>query len=438
MRARISDPQGPKAWRVAPYALPALLLLLAVYGPIHGTAATLTALSAIAIVNVLGLVSHRQRVPRTAELVCGPGYVDITKAGSRNQRIRAADITGATTARRSSGICLTLQHRKREQPITLELASEAEVEKVRHALGIGHGGFGVVAWQMQIDGTQRTGIAGRIVALVWLLLTIAATVAGSSGTGALVGVLFGIFGVVGAILGLAALLSPVGQPTVVMGADGLRLKTAQGWFALPYDAVGHIDDGNVLSIAVPAPYNGVAVERSSPLAGGPSDEDRRILVAQIKAAAQRARGMGPQKQDVTGRVDVLRRHGESPRDWLVRLDMAGQMLSAGAGYRGNTLDAQDLWAILEDPEAEPELRAAAARVLRHSPAPDARVRIDAAVAAVRDDATNRRLRIAVSDDLDGASQELAYLEATEAARSSARMAIHPQGHAVHGRPVHGR
>ena len=84
-----------------------------------------------------------------------------------------------------------------------------------------------------------------------------------------------------------------------------------------------------------------------------------------------------------------------------------------AGQRGNTLDAEDLWAILEDPEAEPELRAAAARVLRHSTHADARVRIENAVAAVRDDATNKRLRIAVRDDLDGASQELAFLDANE-------------------------
>src|SRR5262249_54758348 len=110
-------------------------------------------------------------------------------------------------------------------------------------------------------------------------------------------------------------------------------------------------------------------------------------------------------------VDVLRRKGETAREWLVRLDMAGQMLASGTGYRGNTLDTEDLWAILEDPEAEAELRAAAARVLRH--APDTRVRIDAAVAAVREESTNRRLRIAIRDDLEAASQELAYLDATE-------------------------
>jgi hypothetical protein len=87
--------------------------------------------------------------------------------------------------------------------------------------------------------------------------------------------------------------------------------------------------------------------------------------------------------------------------------------TSSAGYRGHTLDTEDLWAILEDPEAEADLRAAAARVLRHSQKPETRQRIDAAVAAVRDDVTNRRLRIAIRDDVDNASQELAMLDAQE-------------------------
>ena len=183
---------------MATYVLPVLALLFAIYGPIRGVPATMTGLSAVALFNILGLVSWRQRRPRTAELVCGPGYIDITKAGSRNQRIGAGDITGGTTARTSEGIVLTLQHRRREQPITLELESEAEVEKVRHALGIGHGGFGVVAWQTQVDGTQRAAVVGRVLAALWTGLTVIATLTGSSNAGLAVGMLLAIFGVVGA------------------------------------------------------------------------------------------------------------------------------------------------------------------------------------------------------------------------------------------------
>jgi hypothetical protein len=220
---------------------------------------------------------------------------------------------------------------------------------------------------------------------------------------------------VGAVLGFAELMERGRQPTIVMASEGLRLKTRLGWFALPYDGVQNVDDeprGFVFN--VPPPYHTVAVEQLSAMMGGLGQSDRGTVVAQIMAAALRARGLGPHKQDVSGRVEVLRRHGESPRDWLVRLDMAGQMLAAGSGYRGNTLDAEDLWSVLEDPEAEADLRAAAARILRH--APNTKVRIDAAVAAVRDEATSKRLRVAIADDLDAASQELAFLDATDPKR----------------------
>ena len=422
MRVGFSDPRGPKVWGLVPYVFPVAALLFAVFGPISGLAATMIGLSAFGLFHVVGLFDYRQRAPRIAELTLGAGYVDVEKAGARNQRIHAKDIVGATTARTSSGLLLTLMHKKREHPITLEVPDEASAEKVRHALGIGHGGFGVVAWRTLSEGSRRSAFVGRILAALASFITVAATLAISPSVGVGIGAIVGMFGFVGAILGLAGLLASPAEPSVVMTAEGLRLRTPRGWFALPYDAVQRVDEHPAgLAFTVPEPYRSVLVERAGFLFGGPSADDQRVIVAQIRAAALRARGMGPMKNDVTGRVDVLRRNGEPPRDWLVRLDMAGQMLAAGSGYRGNTLDVEDLWSILEDPEADAELRAAAARVLRHSPKPETRVRIAAAVAAVRDESTHQRLRIAVRDDLDAAGQELAYLDANERTAQSMRM-----------------
>src|SRR5690349_4012625 len=107
MVAAFTDPQGPRAWRVAPYVTPLLLFFFAVFGPLPGAPAALTGVSAGVLFNLLGLVALRQRRPRQVEVVCGPGYVDIKKAGSRNQRIHARSITGATTARTKSGVLLT-------------------------------------------------------------------------------------------------------------------------------------------------------------------------------------------------------------------------------------------------------------------------------------------------------------------------------------------
>lgn len=415
MQVGFSDPHGPKRWRLLPY-----LSALAIFGagaflPLPGSFNAGFVLLSFALFNALGLFQPRQKTPRNAELVLGAGYVEIKGAGTRNQKIRAKDITGGTSARTRNGFVFTMQLKNRDQPVTLELKTEDELTRVRQALGVGHGGFGTVAWTSQVDSNARTAATGRIMGGIGFGL-MAAMMMFMSDKDAAAGlsVFVGMFAGIGMLLGLVGLFSKASDPTVVMAWDGLKLKSVRGWFALPYGMLAQLEDHKRgLIFHLPPPHPPVGVEKSSALIGGLSATDRQTLIAQVTSAAQRARGLGPQKDDVRGRVDQLRRNGESPRDWLTRLDMAGQMLSSGSGYRGNTLDAEDLWAILEDPEAEPELRAAAARVLRHSTHADARVRIENAVAAVRDEATNKRLRIAVRDDLDAASQELAFLDASD-------------------------
>lgn len=429
MRVGFMDPDGPRLWRMAPYALPLLVLLLAIYGPLPGSVRLFAGATAFILFNLLGIFGSRQRSPRPAELVCGPGYVEVKQSGSRNQRIFAKDVTGATTARTSGGIMLTLQHRSRSKPITIELESEADADRVRHTLGIGHGGFGVIAWRTQSASERRAQAARVLAAAALTMVTATVFVAGNVG---FIGLLT-LIAFIASLIGFADLFSSPDWPTVVMTAEGLRLLTPRGWFALPYEGVRHLEPHErAFLFDVPQPYTRLVVANDPAWLGGLSPYERKVLVSQVIAASQRARGLGPEKKDVMGRVDVLRRNGESPRDWLVRLDIAGQLLASGSGYRGHTLDTEDLWTVLEDPEADPEIRAAAARVLRHLPAPETRMRIAAAVAAVRDDETNQRLRIAIRDDLDAASRELAYLDASEHA---ARQLPPMNSASYQGRPI---
>jgi hypothetical protein len=413
MRAMFSDPQGPRPRRIAPYIASAALLAAAIFAPFTSAVCGWLALAGTAGLNVAGLLPWRQRRRRPVELVCGPGYVDVTRAGIRRQRIDARSIVGASTARTATGVVLTLTHARRTHPMTIEVESEADVERIRHALGIGHSGFGTVAWRATASGTTKAALIGRMLAVTLGSIIVAVAAGGDSDATLVTGVFLGQFAFLGMLLGVIGWFAKPPEPTIVMTAEGLRLLTTRGWFTVPYGNVLDIEDhGRALVFRVPPPYNSVSVETHLAWAeGGLSAADRQAVIDQIRTAALRARGFGRHKEDVTGRVDILRRNGESPRDWLVRLDMAGQMLATAPGYRGNTLDTEDLWALLEDPEADAELRAAAARVLRHRNEPETRTRIDAALAAVRDDVTNRRLRIAVRDDLDEASVELAALDA---------------------------
>jgi hypothetical protein len=424
MRVAFSDPQGKRLWRMAPFAGPVAMFLFACFGPLETIDSVLTAVLAVGLFHLAGILPLRQGRVRTAELVTGPGFIEIKNARTRSQRIEARAIVGGTTARTKTGILFTLSHVARDQPLTLEVESDADAERVRHALGIGHGGFGTVAWRTVPSSAAKTGFWGR---LLTFAIGASVTSAGffvSHAAAGIAGMMLGQFAFLSMILGLVGALGRKAPPSVVMAAEGLRLQTKQGWFTVPYDHILDIEPiKGALRFRVPPPYHSVDVETSASLVSmGLGPDDRDALIKQIMSAAARARGLGASKNDVTGRVDTLRRNGESPRDWLARLDMAGRMLeSSSAGYRGHTLDTEDLWAVLEDPEAEAELRAAAARVLRHSHKPETRTRIDAAVAAVRDDVTNRRLRIAIRDDVDDASQELAVLDAQEQLPPLARM-----------------
>jgi hypothetical protein len=416
MRVAFSDPHGVRLWRMVPYAAPLALFLFACFGPLEGVTAVLTAVLAVTLFHAVGIMPLRQGRVRTAELDAGPGFITIRNAGTRSQRIDARAIVGGTTARTGKGILFTLAHAKRDQPITIEVESDADAERIRHALGIGHGGFGSVGWRTLPSSSAKTGFWGRLITFV-----IGATICGlgffvSHEAAGIAGLMLGQFAFLSVILSLVGYFGRSTPPSVVMAAEGLRIQSKQGWFTVPYDHVLDIEPvRGALRFRVPPPYHFVDVETAGTLIGaGLGPDDRDALIKQVMSASARARGLGTSKNDVTGRVDVLRRNGESPRDWLARLDMAGRMLEASAaGYRGHTLDTEDLWAILEDPEAEGDLRAAAARVLRHSQKPETRQRIDAAVAAVRDDTTNQRLRIAIRDDVDAASQELAMLDAQD-------------------------
>jgi hypothetical protein len=416
MRARFSDPQGPWRWRFAPFVPPILMILTGIFGPWSGGTAMLIALGGFLGLNAAGLVPTRQRKPHAVELVCGPGYVDVRGAALRAQRLRAKQITGATTARTHRGVLLTLTHAKRQDPLTLELADEAEVERVRQSLGIGHGGVGTIAWHTRPSATVRQAYIARAMTVAIALLFALSLLAGMKELSILTGVVGGMVGFITSTIGLFGLFARAESPTVVMALEGLRLWTTRGWFTIPYASVLDVrEEPGRLLFVVPPPHGVVVVETAGPWSGqGITVDEAHALAAQIRTAAARARGYGPQKNDVTARVEVLRRGGESPQAWLARLDVAGQMLATGSGYRGNTLDTEDLWTVLEDPEADSELRVAAARVLRHSGQPDARIRIDAAVAAVRDEHAHKKLRIAVEDDLESAGSELAAMEARTA------------------------
>jgi hypothetical protein len=119
---------------------------------------------------------------------------------------------------------------------------------------------------------------------------------------------------------------------------------------------------------------------------------------------------------VGARIADLGKGQERARSWLDRLDATAQMMSQSPGYRGAGFEEADLWATLADHDAPPDVRAAAARVLARVAPAEAEKKIEEVLAAVREEPTRRRIRIAIDADVELASRELEELEAQEAAR----------------------
>lgn len=410
MRARVCAPR-PRTLSRAVAATMFAMLLVAAFAPVGDMVRVVVAAAGM-LAGGIAMTRRQGRAFRAAEVVCRPGEIELRFEGGPPAVVKARSLRGATTARTKKGILLTLATSVgTTPPITLELESEEDVDEVRRALGIGHGGFGTVSWYGKASGNARAGRSGwQILALLGAIGLATAPLASP--------VFFGILAGIG--LPLALLLLVVGaipgaaHPTVVMAPDGLRIRTFGGNLAFfPYAAIrGVTEQAGTLWFAVPPPHGAIGAPATEPIAdGGLSQDERKILIAQVQAASQRALGHGPSKEDIRGRLESLRRRGEPLVAWLSRLDTVGRALASSAGYRGLDVDHEALWSVLEDPEAEVELRVAAARVLRHTGESAISARVEAALAATHGELETRRLRVAIRDDLDSAGEDLALLEA---------------------------
>ncbi len=425
MRARLHDPHGPIALRGYPWYLGAVLaLLVATFGEFAGELRGLLAISGAMLFNLPVLLPRLG--PRNVEVVLGAGYVDVKRAGVRRQRIRARDVTGASTALLGSKIVLSLARKGRKDiPIALELESLDEVKAIRDALGVGHDGFGTVLWPSALRSTEGQdtvfSASAFVLNAVSFALVVGSLFEGDSTTPWLVLTLMGSVGAT--ILALLLRLSSRKEVSsyVAMRADGLHVYHLGRWQVLPYNRIASIDehhDGLMLMLHGNAPYLVHAKARSF-FARGLSKAERQIVIAQVTSAAQRAQGRGTPKPETETRIDVLKRNGETPHAWFSRLDVTAQTMLSG-GYRGGSnLSEQDLWTLVEDHDADLELRTGAARVLVRA-RPENQARVDTLLAAIRDEGDQRRVRVALDPDLDAAGREFEELEQRQMAAQMRR------------------
>src|SRR5262249_44890979 len=130
------------------------------------------------------------------------------------------------------------------------------------------------------------------------------------------------------------------------------------------------------------------------------------VLAQIDAASRRARGEIVPEPGIGAAATLARQPDEPARSWLERVEATARQMSARESYRGAPMSEADLWAALEDHDADPTIRAASARVLARVATEEAIPRIESVFGAVRDTVAEKKMRLAIEPDLEHASFEL--------------------------------
>ena len=306
--------------------------------------------------------------PRNSTLEIGPGIV-------REQR----------PCSHQDGYAMTVQLRRDPAPHTFIVKDEAALLRLRDALGGGHDGGGLIGWPMQRDPRE-----------------VMLTAVGMGASAFCLGFLGAVFAFVFAFT-RAFPQPPQKVESILLTEQGLVWNFG-GARLFPYAMIGRASRIGKLLFLDPSKRTGGGADHVTIPLKSLSDEEIDLLISQLNSAIRRARGERTLRDSALERVQVLKRHdGEPIKEWLVRLSAVAASLR-GNDYRSAPVSAEDLWRIAGDPDETFEDRTAAGRVLLKAQGPEVRVRVEAALASSR--APEERIRIALDDDIDLATNAL--------------------------------
>lgn len=409
MKARLTDVAGPLKRRRVFTVVVGVYILLTLILSAFLTALYLPLLFGALILAFAPLLPRKSE-SRPVDLTVRAGYIDIENAGLLSHRLRATEIAAASTTRTEGGLALALARRTRElePPLILEVKTEREVTAIREALGLGYHGHGGLVWPVSVPPMQ-----GFFSTLRALCLAAFVTLAGHRpGWDVWTGLLYPMV-----ILAILAFVKPGPVPSLWLRQDGVHYFDGKSWRFIAYPALAsaHVGEHQLTVVGTDAQCPRLVVPLRE-WSFGPFGITRLTaehIAAQLDGCARRARGEGTLGPQVSASVELFARaEGEPLHDWLARLDATASALAAGSGYRSGAPAEEDLWDALANPDADPGIRMAAARILSRA-SRDASDRIDTIVATVREEKAQKRIRVALDYDIEDASRELDELETTE-------------------------
>jgi hypothetical protein len=403
VKARIHDAIGPRWTRAVVPALAVLIAGIDLVGMPHELGPAVFV--AIAL-GALAPVLVGRHAPRNAELELGDGVVHVRHAGILTQSIRAKTITGASSTASDDGVSLALGLRGHaDHPILLELAGERDADAIRDALGVGHFGTGLLSFHASRRHADVVTLRIRMILAVTALAAAALRVAEPETAAPVAFFMLVLTFAVWLMLKNLAKNRVSGR--IALDRYGVHYAHDTWVESIPF---GEIESVEVAAEGLLVTRAGtrtlLAVDHARHRREGLSAAELAHVVLQIRAASRRAHGDAKPAPDAAGTTELARR-GLGAREWLARLDASAKMLGASAQYRGGGFTAADLWSVLENPDAETDQRAAAARVLVASD-PAARMRIDRTLTKIREPHVETRIRVMLGADVDAVSRAFDY------------------------------
>jgi hypothetical protein len=372
------------------YLLPALTASLGFYllsqrNPL-GLAVQLTTATALGII----YVGRPRRKNPVRIVVDDRGIVLNNIVFAKLEDIVGLSVTGITQGgaqKRLTSITL-----RNGSTIELILDSDVHVAELRQAVGlalarsasrrfVGHSSLGCL-------GSLAASVTA-LVATVW-----AATVANFEGHLVLWGTI-----VPSLLIAVPLLFSRMKKVTVTCGEEGIHIKRVFGSRFVRYDQITAIDTsfGKIVTMRTGGGTAGGTIYNFE-LA---SSEDARAMLDDVRQRASMPKVEGDEN---LGAI-LARGTGQSIQAWM---EAIRKQATPGDGYRSQHLSEDRLWAVLEDPSADPTARVAAAIALRttvRGAAPQVRVQLD------------QRVRVAASStafpEVRGALEQIAEAESDE-------------------------
>lgn len=335
----------------------------------------------------------------TIEVQEGQIRIHASKYGVRT--LKARKIKALSTAVGASGIVVAIDpgefHLKPHNPLLIRVEELSQANTIRDTLAVGNRGLGKLEWHLPSSPT--IGLDTRV---AWLLLL-----------SSLSGILFLILRIEAFVLPillamggltLQTILSlTAGNRKIQLDKGGLNLGSISSWNYLAYtwiQVVKHSKQGINLTLSEPYPEVRISQEDLQ----GISEIEQLHLVDQIQTASQRTHSLLESKLDPEARFEALRRGQTSTSQWLQRIDAQAQQLTA---YRGGEHNLSELWEALDDRDASPEIRVAAARMLLRVQPQEARLRVAKIASEQREKNAREALELAAEEqDLEELAQRL--------------------------------